>query len=58
MTAKLSVSKTNEKFSESISCDEKSYLDWREKLTRGLKQLDAGEGVELEVFLKQNKEGR
>jgi prevent-host-death family protein len=32
--------------------DEKMYPDWRAKLSRG---LDAGEGVELEGFLKDRK---
>ena len=38
-----------------IPIDEKSYPDWRAKLSRGLKQLDTGEGVELESFLKKQK---
>jgi prevent-host-death family protein len=38
-----------------IPIDEKSYPDWRAKLSRGLKQLDAGEGVELESLLKKQK---
>ncbi len=38
-----------------IPIDEKSYPDWRAKLSRGLKRLDAGQGVELESFLKKQK---
>jgi prevent-host-death family protein len=38
-----------------IPVDEKMYPGWRAKLSRGLKQLDAGEGVELQGFLKDRK---
>jgi prevent-host-death family protein len=38
-----------------IPIDEKSYPDWRARLSRGLKQLDAGDSVELESFLKKQK---
>jgi prevent-host-death family protein len=41
-----------------IPIDEKSYPDWRAKLARGLKQLNAGQGVELETFLKKEKKRR
>jgi hypothetical protein len=46
------------KLSRSISIDEKSYPDWRAKLNRGLAQLDANEGVELETFLATEKKRR
>lgn len=38
-----------------IALDEKSYPDWREKLRRGIEELDAGKVVELEAFLKKTK---
>ena len=38
-----------------IALDEMSYPDWRAKLRRAAKQLDAGEGIELETLLKEEK---
>jgi prevent-host-death family protein len=38
-----------------IALDEMSYLDWRVKLRRATKQLDAGEGIELETLVKEEK---
>jgi prevent-host-death family protein len=38
-----------------IALDEMSYSNWRAKLRRAKKQLDAGEGVELETLLKEEK---
>jgi len=38
-----------------IALDEVSDLDWRAKLRRAAKQLDAGEGIELETLLKEEK---
>jgi hypothetical protein len=38
-----------------IALDEMSYSDWRTKLRRAKKQLDAGEGIELEALLKEGK---
>lgn len=38
-----------------IALDEMSYPDWRAKLRRATKQLDAGEGIELETLLKEEK---
>jgi prevent-host-death family protein len=38
-----------------IALDEMSYLDWRVKLSRATKQLDAGEGIELETLVKEEK---
>jgi hypothetical protein len=43
----------NGRVCRSIIAAEKSRHDWRAKLSRGLAQLDAGEGVELESFLKK-----
>jgi hypothetical protein len=49
------VREENPKSSRSVSIDEKSYPDWQAKLNRGLAQLDANEGVELESFLATEK---
>jgi hypothetical protein len=38
--------------------DEMSYPDWREKLERGLRELEAGKGIELDAYLKQSKKTR
>lgn len=38
--------------------DEMSYPDWREKMERGMRELDAGKGIELEVYLKQASKKR
>jgi prevent-host-death family protein len=38
-----------------IALDEESYPDWREKLRRGIEELDAGKSIELETFLKKEK---
>jgi hypothetical protein len=38
--------------------DEMSYPDWREKMERGLRDLDAGRFIELEAFLKQSSKKR
>jgi hypothetical protein len=38
--------------------DEMSYPDWREKLERGLSELNAGKGIELETYLKQSRKNR
>jgi hypothetical protein len=35
--------------------DEMSYPDWQEKLERGLRELEAGEGIELEEYLKRSR---
>jgi len=35
--------------------DEMSYPDWREKLERGLRDLNAGRYVELDAFLKKSR---
>ena len=37
---------------ERIALDEMSYPDWRKKLERGIRDLDAGRYIELEAFLK------
>jgi hypothetical protein len=36
--------------------DEMSYPDWRAKLRRAKKQLDAGEGIDLETLLREEKQ--
>jgi prevent-host-death family protein len=38
-----------------IALDELSYPEWRAKLHRATKQLDAGEGIELETLLREEK---
>lgn len=38
-----------------IALDEKNYPDWREKLRRGIEDLDNGRWVELGAFLKKEK---
>jgi hypothetical protein len=38
--------------------DEMSYPDLREKLERGLRELEAGKGIELDAYLKQSKKTR
>jgi hypothetical protein len=38
--------------------DEMSYPDWREKLERGLRDLNAGRYIELEAYLKQSGKKR
>jgi prevent-host-death family protein len=38
-----------------IAMDEKSYSDWREKLQRGIEDLDSGRYVEFESFAKKLK---
>ena len=38
--------------------DEMSYPDWREKMERGLRDLNEGRFIELEAFLKQSTKKR
>lgn len=38
-----------------IALDEQSYPDARERLRRGIQQLDEGKSIELEAFLKKEK---
>jgi prevent-host-death family protein len=38
-----------------IALDEKNYPDWREKLRRGIEDLDNGRWIELGAFLKKGK---
>jgi prevent-host-death family protein len=38
-----------------IALDERLYPDWREKLSRGIRELDEGKSIELEAFLKKDK---
>jgi hypothetical protein len=35
-----------------IALDEMSYPDWRAKLRRAKRQLDAGEGIEFQALLR------
>jgi hypothetical protein len=46
---------TEDRESYLIALDEMSYPDWRAKLRRAKRQLDAGEGIELETLLKEEK---
>lgn len=41
-----------------IALDEKNYPDWREKLRRGIEDLDNGRFIELGAFLKKEKKLR
>jgi prevent-host-death family protein len=38
-----------------IALDERTYPDWREKLRRGIKDLDEGRWIELGTLLKKEK---
>jgi prevent-host-death family protein len=38
-----------------ITLDEMSYPDWQEKLRRGLKDLEEGNAIRLEDYLKKGK---
>jgi hypothetical protein len=38
--------------------DEMSYPDWREKMERGLRDLNDGRFIELDTFLKQLRKKR
>lgn len=38
-----------------IALDEKNYPDWREKLRRGIEDLENGRWIELGDFLKKEK---
>jgi prevent-host-death family protein len=38
-----------------IALDERTYPDWREKLRRGIEDLDQGRWIELGTLLKKEK---
>ena len=40
-----------------ITRDEMRHPDWQAKLQRAIRQLDAGEGIDLEVVLKRERAG-
>jgi prevent-host-death family protein len=38
-----------------VTLDERSYPDWQARLRRMVKESKAGEGIELETFVKKQK---
>jgi len=38
--------------------DEMTYPDWREKMERGLRDLEAGKFITLETYLKRSQRKR